>query len=510
MNATAETQMAAARRTFIWLFLTLYFAFLVTSSGRVRSTDEVVLALEVESMAAHGTTAIPQALEQKLFYGKYDRFGRPQGPYGPGNVVLVLPWYWLGASASAIAPGVPAGVKSLFADLFTVGSSAAFSALAAALSFLIYARLGIERRTAFVAAMMLALGTPIFCYSSWFYSEPLAAALLLGATYFLFCASGPEQAVNAKHAALAGVLLGLLLWVRATHVIVIPVFLAALILRNAKANWRSAVTLGTLAGVFGAAYLLRNHYLFGNPLDFGYPEFGEGGKNMLGFDTPLLAGLSIFLFSPGKSMLLFAPAVLLAIPGIFLLAKRDRGLGTIAAGIPIVFLFFFSRYSHVEGGYSFGPRYLVPAIALASLGLGPMLAEGKRWVWRAALVLFLAGFLIQGVGMATNFIEDMATGAYYDANWAYRTDYSPIPRMSKQLYFYATSTSPAPLGRGYDRWFVFLSKAGVKHGTIAAILICEIAGFAFCVWRLRRSLLAAGEGAREIGEPSRAKPVSNA
>jgi len=490
MIVIAGTEKAAARRTFIWLFLTFYFAFLLTSSGRVRSTDEVVLDLEVESLATHGTTAIPQAVSQGLFYGKYDRFGRPQGPYGPGNAVVVVPWLWLGNLARAVAPGIPVGAKSLFVDVFTVGSSAAFAALAVAFSFLIYTGLGMARMSALAAAVVMGLATPIFSYSSWFYSEPLAVALLLGATCLLFGASVPAQAVSARYAAWAGLLLGLLLWVRATHVIAVPVFGAALILRNAKANWRSALTLAAVVGVFGAAYLIRNQYLFGNGLDFGYPQFGEGGKNMLGFDTPLLTGLAIFLFSPGKSMLLFAPVVLLAIPGVLLLAKRDRGLATIAAGIPIAFLLFFSRYSHVEGGYSFGPRYLVPAIGAVSLGLGPMLARGKQWVLKLAVVLFLAGFVIQGVGMATNFIEDMTTGAYYDMNWAYRTDYSPIPRMSKQLFFYVTSPSPAPLGRGFDRWFVFLAKAGVQRGTIATILICEIAGLAFCGWQLRRSLLA--------------------
>ena len=119
------TEKTATRRTFIWLFLTFYFAFLVTSSGRVRSIDEVVLDLEVESMASHGTTAIPQAVPQGLFYGKYDRFGRAQGPYGPGNAALVVPWLWLGNLVRAIAPGIPAGANNLFVDVFTAGSSAA-------------------------------------------------------------------------------------------------------------------------------------------------------------------------------------------------------------------------------------------------------------------------------------------------------------------------------------------------------------------------------------------------
>jgi hypothetical protein len=476
-----------ARRVFVWLFLALLFLFLLTSSGRVRTMDEVTLDLEVESMAVRGNTAIPQGVTQGLFYGTYDRFGRPQGPYGAGNVVAVLPWYWLGKATSAIVPGIPAGVKNLFVDMFTVGSSAAFSALAAAFAFLIFARLGLGTKVSLLCALLLALATPLFSYSSWFYSEPLASALLLGATFFLF-GNQPIEAISVKHAALAGAFIGLLLWVRATHIIAVPVFVVAVILRNPARNWRGALVFAEVVGLFGATYLARNHYLFGNPLDFGYPKFGEGGKAMLGFDTPFLTGLSIFLFSPGKSMLLFAPPVALAIPGLVRLAKRDRGLAAVAAGIPLVSLLFFSHYSHVEGGYSFGPRYLVPAIAMICLGLGPMLADGAPWIRRAAAVLFLAGFLIQGIGMATSFIEDMATGAYYDANWTYRADYSPLPRMSRRLFYYLTSPTPAAIGRGFDRWFVFLSKAGVPVGPVGAILLIELTGFAVCAWQLKRAL----------------------
>src|ERR1700758_5633667 len=98
----------AHRKIAAFLFLALNFLFLLTSSGRVRTMDEVTLAFEVESFSSHATTAIPEAVNQKLFYGKYDRFGRPQGPYGLGNVILVLPWYWLGKIVSHIAPGIPA------------------------------------------------------------------------------------------------------------------------------------------------------------------------------------------------------------------------------------------------------------------------------------------------------------------------------------------------------------------------------------------------------------------
>src|SRR5262249_9011728 len=244
-------------------------------------------------------TEIPQGVAQGLFYGKYDRFGRPQGPYGLGNVLLVLPWYELGKMAAAIAPGVPNDAKTLFLDAFTLGSSAAFSAAAAAFAFLILVRVGMEIRTALGASLVLGLATPLFSYSSWFYSEPLASALLLGATYFLM--RGPVcEPVSARDAALAGALIGLLLSVRATHIIVVPVMVVALLVEIFRSNGRSVLVFGAVAGAMGAAYLARNSHFFGTPADFGYPRFGEGGKDMLGFDTPILTGLSIFLFSPGK------------------------------------------------------------------------------------------------------------------------------------------------------------------------------------------------------------------
>ena len=142
-----------------------------------------------------------------------------------GNVLLVLPWYELGRVVAAIAPGIPGDAKNLFIDAFTVGSSAAFSALASAFAFLIFVRLGIEIRTAIATALVMGLATPLFSYSSWFYSEPLASALLLSATYFLFRRE-PSEAVSARDAAIAGLLIGLLLAVRATHIIVVPVIVA--------------------------------------------------------------------------------------------------------------------------------------------------------------------------------------------------------------------------------------------------------------------------------------------
>jgi hypothetical protein len=464
-------------RLFLLLFLSLNFLFLLTSSGRVRTRDELSVDLQAESLVTRGSTAIPQAASF-FFYGKYDRSGKPQPPYGAAHAALVAPWYVAGRALLAILPGIRPGAKNVVSDAAVVASSATFSALAGALLFLILARLGISNRASLLAALMLGLATPVFSYSSWLYSEPLTAALLLAAVAALFT-GGSRPSISPGQAILGGLFLGMALWVRPTHVIAVPVFLAALVIRDRETGWRPALIVGTIVALFGVAYLIRNQYFFGSPFDFGYPEASDGGKNMNSFDTPFFTGFYGFLLSPGKSIFVFAPPILLAIAGTWKLARLDRGLAVVAGITPAVYLFFYSRFTQWEGGFCVGPRYLIPGIALLCLGLGPMLEDAGRWVRRLTPVIFLAGVSVQVITSATSYFEDQANGNYYDMQYNYRMDYSPLVSMSRQLWHYITASQPSPLGLGFDRWFVFLSKAGVARGTILFLLFLEFAGFLF-------------------------------
>lgn len=457
--------------------------YLITSSGRVRTIDEVIVDLEAESLVTRGSTAVPQALAMNSFYGKMDRDGNPQAPYGAAQALLVAPWYVLGRLLRVMLPGIPAPTRDLALDTVVTSSSATFAALAVALVFLLLARAGIPVAPAAGTALIVALATPMFAYSSWFFSEPLAAAILLAAVFAIFSA-GNASTVSLGRAGIGGLLLGIALWVRPTHVIAVPVFLLAILLRDRGRGIAPACLVAAVSGMFAAAYLFRNELLFGNFLDFGYPAAAEGGKHLNTFETPLATGLFGFLLSPGKSVFLFAPPLLLACPGVFRLGRRDRGLAALAGIAPIAYLLFYARYTQWEGGYSFGPRYLLPVIPLAALGLGVMLAEGGRGVRRLAIGLAVAGFLVQAVGMSTSFLEDQAKGGYYDQQWNYRMSYSPLVSQSKRLVHYIATDGPAPIGLGFDRWFVFLAKGGVARGTIAAMLALECTGALCAGWLL--------------------------
>jgi len=465
--------------------LFLNFFYFLFSSGRVRTIDEVSAAYQVESLAKRGDVAIPQAVEAKDFYGTFDRFGRAQSPYPPGQAVALVPWYVAGQFAGKHLLGVPPEMRDVVSDFFLTGESAFFSALAATLALSIFLRLGISPKISLLATGILAFATPLAVYSGWLFSEPLAAALLIAAAAALF-ATPQESPISIGSAIGAGAILGAAIWVRPTHVIVVPVFVIALFVREREQGWKPAVALAAVAGLAIALLLWRNAYLHGSAFEFGYPAAAEGGKALNTFETPLTTGLLGFLVSPGKSIFLFSPPILLAMLGLPRLWRRDRGLAFVAAASPVVYLLFFATYTQWEGGYCYGPRYLVPALALLGLGIGPAIEAASRTTRILAIAVFVAGFFVQAIGSLTSFLEADVVGAYYDAQYNYRMSFSPIAMHIHLLAYYATSAA-APIGRGFDKWWVFLSKAGVSTGTLLGLAGVIFIGAAASLEWLRRA-----------------------
>jgi hypothetical protein len=477
----------------LWVFAAFQFFYLLTSTGRVRTPDEYNTLYTTESLVLRGSTAVPQAVELHNFYGRYDVHGLPRAAYPPGQALLCAPWYAVGQYVLARLPGVPAEDADLVVAFAACLSSATFSALTVAFFFLLLMGIGIGAPAGLFAAALLGVGTPIFAYSGWLFSEPISAAIFMGVAWLLF--GGGREPISLRRALVAGLILGLATMVRPTDGLAIPVFAAAVLVREGKAALRSAfvmcVALCAAAAVGVGILLIHNAVLFGSPFQFGYPAAAEGAKRLNTFETPLWKGLYGFLFSPGKSVFLFAPPVILALAGWRRLWKMERGAATVAMALPLVYLFFYARYTQWEGGYCVGPRYLVPSIALLCLGLGPMLEAGGARVKQMAGVLLVLGAMVQCVSLATSFMEDQVPrGHYYDANWTYRLGYS----LSGQIHLllkYLGSGAPARLGLGWDRWFVFLYKGGISGVTLAVLGVGMAVGLGISLAGVARSVRSA-------------------
>ena len=449
--------------------------------------DEYMSFFETESIALRHSTAVPQAVELNYYYGKYDTRGEPRPPYPPGQPLVAAPWYLFGRFVLARLPGVPASASPFVLGAAVCFSNAFIAAAVVAFLFLICQALGLDRRRSFCVAGIVGIATPIFAYSSWFYSEPLTTALMMAAAYFVFARQIGEP-VPVRAAALGGALLGFAVFVRPIHVLAHAVFFAAMLVRDrAKAMW-PALAFGACSAAGLAVLLLYNFQLFGNAFDFGYPAVAEGGRRMIGFATPLLTGLYGFLLSPGKSIFLFAPPLLLAVFGLPQLWRKDRGLATVAVGLLLAYLAFYVRYTQWEGGYCVGPRYLVPTLAMCCIALAPILANLNKRTGIAMMALTILGAAVQVSSMATSFMESQVpAGVYYDRNWNYQIHYS-IWSQVRLLGHHLTNRAPAGLGLGFDRWFVFLGKAGVTHATLLALFCVILAAEIASLVALRRAL----------------------
>jgi hypothetical protein len=230
-----------SRRIAPWLFAAFQFFYLLTSTGRVRTPDEYNILYTTESLVLRGSTSIPQAVQLHNFYGRYDLHGQPRAAYPPGQALFTAPWYAMGQYLLARLPGVPAEDTDLVVAFSSCLSSATFSALTVTFFFLLLAGIGIPSGASLFATIMVGLGTPIFAYSGWLFSEPLSAAIFVGVTLLLF--GRGRAAISWQTASIMGLILGLATFVRPTNVFAIPIFAMGVLVRVGKPaiRWAGAV-----------------------------------------------------------------------------------------------------------------------------------------------------------------------------------------------------------------------------------------------------------------------------
>jgi hypothetical protein len=487
--ASQSSQRFSAMRTAILLFLFVNCVYLITSTGRVRTIDEIDPVLQSDSLLLRHSTAIPQAVGSGIWFGKRDVHGIPRSAWPVGHAILVLPWTAIG-HALAKLPGLPSANEDLAVSAGTCWSSATFAAIAVAASFLLFLQLGARPRIALVCSLLLAFATPLFVYSGWLYSEPATAAILLVSAWLLF---GAGTSPSFSRAALASLLLAFSIHMRPANFVSAIVFLGATFLLDrptklTRLPYRTTVILATFVSLSVIIYLLRNQVLFGNPFDYGVPPSAENGKDLESWHNPVWVGVFGYLISPGKSAFLFAPPIVLGILGIPALWRRHRPLAFLCVALPVVNLLLYSIRTQWEGGYNYGPRYLVPSLVFLCLPIVMLFEGSPRWLRPAFCTSAVIGLVIQVIGLSTNVMEDMVRNHYYVGNWTYRMSYSPITGQLRLIWKYLHTPSPR-LGFGWDRWFIFLHAAGAYWGLMVVIASLFVVGalvFGTLTWSATR------------------------
>lgn len=363
------------------LFLVLASLYVLTSGGHTYSFDEETMFALTESLATRGSVEIRSCDNCAVLRSKPAPGGHNYSRYGPLLSVVAVPFYLVGRAVA----GSDDAARWFATRFFAVLLNPLATATTAVFLYGIVRALGYRVRIALATALVYGLGTQAWPYAKTFFAEPLTTCLLSGAVYSwlrfdLLPSDRARQA--ARWAGGIGLGCGLAIATKWAATIAAPVLglaVAATLLRRWRTGaWSFRQVLGAGLAAAGAlalpvgAVMLYNYARFGSPFETGYGAAEVDAIQSGQFWGPLAA----MLVSPGKSVFIYSPAALLALPAWPRFARRHRRLALVAGGLTLIHLGFYSRVPHWHGDVAWGPRHLVYAAPLLTLPL----ASGLAWL----------------------------------------------------------------------------------------------------------------------------------
>lgn len=405
---------AAAVRT-PWRIATLVFVtflvlYVATTRGHFVSTDEVTVYQAAQSLWEKGDASVRVHDTREVFRG---RGGAIYGQYNSGQSIAVLPLYAIGRAvdrslaADSVWRRVLAGhrlsrpgvvwsgeIPIFFVNLFNAFVTAALMVV----FFALVLQMTQSTRWSLIATLLLGSTTFIAPFSNGFFQHAGEALFSLSAFTLFFL---DRRAPGLRLRVAAGALLAVMIVFRFPAIIALPGLLAyhAASVWVRRQNVRRAVTelLPALSGV-AAGYLLHaldQYWKFGSTSIVGYQN--------LGFSTPLAVGIYGYLLSPGMSVFVYTPLLVLlpfAIPAFYARFRTETLFLLLHA---CVYLVAYGRYTEWSGLWYFGPRYLAPLVPFLFLPVAVWMSEKRERSLVAVVPLALAGLWMQVIHVGANF-----------------------------------------------------------------------------------------------------------
>jgi len=259
-------------------------------------------------------------------------------------------------------------------------------AFTAWLFFLLCLRHGASRPVARFAAILTAAGSIVWVYARYPYTEIVQIACFTG---FFLEISTLAKRLDRRTAVAAGLWAGMLVNTKYVYVLCLPGAFAVLTLvhRQALREFSRSLLYAALGFMPGLLMILGYNYVrFGSITNTGYK--GVAGVMV---ENVLLSTWG-FLFSPGKSVFLYAPPLVLAVLGMRRFWRQHRSTVWLMLATILPLVLFYGRFPSWPGDWAWGPRYLVfavPVLLLPVIGFLP----GLRWPGRS----FAAGVLMLGM-----------------------------------------------------------------------------------------------------------------
>lgn len=421
----------------------LFAAYLLTYVGYIQSSDGLAMFATAESMVRRGEIDSNQLIWMGNQQGNFGPDGDLYSRKGLGMALLAYPliglaWLWPGLGVVQTA--------LLLNPLLTAWTG----------GLLVRAgrRLGWSQPTAVAVALIFGLATLAWPYTQDFFSDPVCGLGLFGAFYGLLSYS---QTARKRYLLLGSIAWGIAYLARVVNLFTLPLFLVGLLVAIFAAapierpdraplprpksvrdglrslvvdHWRPLVSFLIPVVVVGLLSLWWNWTRYGSIWDAGYVETER-------FDAVWWFGVSGLLAGPARGFFWYSPALLLAIPSAGWFWRQARPVFLFCVGISLLYVLIYGKWYMWHGGYSWGPRFLIPTLPFLALLVGPvwqqvmgarsgnLLARGGILALVAlSVVLQWAGLLIP-YGLVQDYLAATVTPLFAPETFT-RLEYSPL------------------------------------------------------------------------------------
>ncbi len=456
------------RRPAFWVFLILLGSYAFFWHTRDWNTASRLML--TYSLVDRGTVVITgldqQTGDKAWFQGQYysDKLpGFPllaTAPYLVSKLVLGIPSHPLGERARPYTHWA----ADYWVTLFTSGLlTAATGAL-----LVYWARcLGCRPGRAALVGLAYGLATPAYVYATLAYGHQ-ATAFALFTAFFLLWNKGRRRRPALVFIAgfLAAYAAVIELQVGPVSAILGLYILVQCVRRERRPD--DLLVFGVGAVIPTLILLGYNQLAFGSALQMGYfhhatREFAQvhnaGNRLGLVFPASFWGRLGSLLWGRHRGLTFYAPILLMTAPGwVALAALRRYSVAAVSFLVVVAVLLVNIFYPEWTGGWSTGPRLLVPLLPFAMLPIAALvsgdsaLAKVASWL---ALALAVAGgilmLLFQGAGGRVP--QDIAD-PLFQAVWPLWNG-SPLPGWRFDQRFCRNLTSlaaPRPLAGLNERW----------------------------------------------------------
>lgn len=359
-------------KTAILIFCLLGLAYLATAKGFIEISDTHFSILTARSIVEKGSPSIEE------YAGGYcleSWNGRYYSKYGIGLALIFVP-YVITAKIISNIFHAPFGFTvdfliSFYNILFGAGTGLIFF-------YMLKNRFNVTLKVSAAMALILGLATMQWRYSIWTFSEVTQGFFLLLSIYFVL--------QNTKKGLIAASLsYALLILIGMINIVYAPLLLIYILANNRSSIKRALSSIAAFLSFIIIAvclHLLFNYMRFHNIFEFGYGV--EGGMFYL---SGIKNNIPKLLYYLDKGIFIYNPVLILSAAGYFVFFRYFLREAALFLSIIILNLVTTSMWHMWYGGWCWGPRFLVPVLALWLLPLYIFIS--KKGITRYITAIFL-------------------------------------------------------------------------------------------------------------------------